>query len=298
MRWSASASSASPRWRSSRRRCSAGMYWKGGTRNGALAGLLAAASLLWAYTLMLPSIAKSGWLAVGFVNDGPWGIGLAQARTAARPERARQPDPCAVLEPAGQRRRPTSRVSLWRRAVGARGQPGAAVRRRLPRPGRQRRRRPGVLARARAGSRPAAADRAGFLGAARSRAAVRRLSRASAASRQVEQIPADAQLVQFVETQLAGAIGSASARVMVAVGRRGRSARPGRRDAHPRRGVAAARLLARARGQVAFAGARHRRAARRQRAAQEPGPAEGRLHVLGDARAAHAADLDPRARRS
>jgi Na+/proline symporter len=38
-----------------------GMYWKGGTRNGALAGLLAGA-LLWAYTLMLPSIAKSGWL--------------------------------------------------------------------------------------------------------------------------------------------------------------------------------------------------------------------------------------------
>ena len=32
----------------------------------------------------------------------------------------------------------------------------------------------------------------------------------------VEQIPPDAQLVQFVETQLAGAIGSASARVMVA----------------------------------------------------------------------------------
>jgi signal transduction histidine kinase len=32
----------------------------------------------------------------------------------------------------------------------------------------------------------------------------------------VDQIPADARLVQFVETQLAGAIGSASARVMVA----------------------------------------------------------------------------------
>jgi signal transduction histidine kinase len=33
---------------------------------------------------------------------------------------------------------------------------------------------------------------------------------------QLEQVPADARLVQFVETQLAGAIGSASARVMVA----------------------------------------------------------------------------------
>ena len=41
-----------------------GMYWKGGTRAGALAGLLAGFAL-WAYTLMLPSIAKSGWLADG-----------------------------------------------------------------------------------------------------------------------------------------------------------------------------------------------------------------------------------------
>ena len=39
-----------------------GMYWKGGTRAGALAGL-AAGFALWAYTLMLPSIAKSGWCA-------------------------------------------------------------------------------------------------------------------------------------------------------------------------------------------------------------------------------------------
>ena len=41
-----------------------GLFWKGGTRNGALAGL-AAGALLWAYTLMLPSIAKSGWLPAG-----------------------------------------------------------------------------------------------------------------------------------------------------------------------------------------------------------------------------------------
>ncbi len=38
-----------------------GLYWKGGTRLGALTGLLAG-FLMWAYTLMLPSIAKSGWL--------------------------------------------------------------------------------------------------------------------------------------------------------------------------------------------------------------------------------------------
>jgi Na+/proline symporter/nitrogen-specific signal transduction histidine kinase len=56
-----------------------GMYWKGGTRNGALAGL-AAGALVWVYTLMLPSIAKSGWLHMGFVADGLFGL------TALRPE--------------------------------------------------------------------------------------------------------------------------------------------------------------------------------------------------------------------
>ena len=48
-----------------------GMYWKGGTRLGALAGLLAG-FLMWAYTLMLPSIAKSGWLDMGFIAHGPF----------------------------------------------------------------------------------------------------------------------------------------------------------------------------------------------------------------------------------
>jgi Na+/proline symporter/nitrogen-specific signal transduction histidine kinase len=52
-----------------------GMYWKGGTRNGALAGL-AAGALLWTYTLMLPSIAKSGWVDAGFLQHGPWGLAL------------------------------------------------------------------------------------------------------------------------------------------------------------------------------------------------------------------------------
>jgi len=51
-----------------------GMYWKGGTRSGALAGL-AAGALVWAYTLMLPSIAKSGWMDAGFLQHGPAGLG-------------------------------------------------------------------------------------------------------------------------------------------------------------------------------------------------------------------------------
>ncbi|MBU6467506.1 MAG: histidine kinase, partial [Burkholderiales bacterium] len=50
-----------------------GMYWRGGTRAGALAGLIVGFGV-WVYTLMLPSIAKSGWLDAGFLTAGPWGI--------------------------------------------------------------------------------------------------------------------------------------------------------------------------------------------------------------------------------
>src|SRR5215216_5411967 len=53
-----------------------GIFWKGGNRNGALAGL-AAGFILWAYTLLLPSFARSGWLLPeSFLEDGPLGIEL------------------------------------------------------------------------------------------------------------------------------------------------------------------------------------------------------------------------------
>src|SRR5574343_537757 len=42
-----------------------GMYWKQGTRRGALAGLLAGFAL-WLYTLLLPSFARSQWIGKGF----------------------------------------------------------------------------------------------------------------------------------------------------------------------------------------------------------------------------------------
>lgn len=52
-----------------------GIFWKGATQKGALAGL-SAGFLLWLYTLLLPSFALSGWLPISFVNAGPWGIDL------------------------------------------------------------------------------------------------------------------------------------------------------------------------------------------------------------------------------
>jgi len=50
-----------------------GLYWKGASRSGALAGL-AAGFVVWAYTLLLPSFAKSGWLPMSIVDPGPFGI--------------------------------------------------------------------------------------------------------------------------------------------------------------------------------------------------------------------------------
>ena len=44
-----------------------GIYWKGATRAGALAGL-SAGFAVWLYTLLLPSFAKSGWLPIGFLE--------------------------------------------------------------------------------------------------------------------------------------------------------------------------------------------------------------------------------------
>ncbi len=50
-----------------------GMYWKGGTRAGALTGL-SAGFLMWVYTLLLPAFAKSGWLPLSFITQGAAGI--------------------------------------------------------------------------------------------------------------------------------------------------------------------------------------------------------------------------------
>ncbi len=52
-----------------------GMYWKGGTRLGAVCGLTAGFSV-WIYTLLLPSFAKSGWLPITFLAEGLFGSEL------------------------------------------------------------------------------------------------------------------------------------------------------------------------------------------------------------------------------
>jgi len=52
-----------------------GMIWRRATANGAFAGLVAGATL-WAYTLLVPALARSGWLPQELIVDGPFGIGF------------------------------------------------------------------------------------------------------------------------------------------------------------------------------------------------------------------------------
>ncbi len=52
-----------------------GLYWRGGTRAGALTGL-SLGFAVWGYTLLLPSLVESGWVGAGILTSGPWGVAL------------------------------------------------------------------------------------------------------------------------------------------------------------------------------------------------------------------------------
>jgi len=186
-----------------------GMYWKGGTRSGALSGLLCGFGL-WVYTLMLPSLAKSGWVAADFLAHGPFGLELL------KPEQLlglRGLDNLthslfwSLLANVGA----YVVVSLWR-APSARETSQALlfvdVFQRTASTGP-------VFWRGRARVADLRPLLGRFLGARRATELFEDYARRQGAAR-IDQLQPDAALVQFVETQLAGAIGSASARIMVA----------------------------------------------------------------------------------
>jgi len=50
-----------------------GIFWKGASLKGAMSGL-ALGFVVWAYTLLLPSFAQSGWLPISFIDYGPLGL--------------------------------------------------------------------------------------------------------------------------------------------------------------------------------------------------------------------------------
>jgi Na+/proline symporter/nitrogen-specific signal transduction histidine kinase len=186
-----------------------GMYWKGGTRRGALAGLLAG-FLTWVYTLMLPSIAKSGWMDPSFIEHGAFGLELL------RPE--------ALLGLVGLDNLTHSLfwslllnasayviVSLWRAPSGQEASQALMFVDVFQRTGTAQ----PVFWRGRAEVADLVALCERFLGPTRTRALLEEHARAAGLPGPQALAP-DAALVHFIETQLAGAVGSASARVLIA----------------------------------------------------------------------------------
>ena len=183
-----------------------GLFWKGGTRDGALAGL-AAGFVVWAYTLLLPSFAKSGWLPEGFIAHGLFGIELLRPQHLFGLTGLDEITHCLVWSllanlgayigvsllrvPNAREARQASLFVGGTDLAGHTAWGGSA----------------GV-----ADLLPLAAR---FLGRERAEEAFLRHSR-SRGLKSMDELPGDARLANFAENLLAGAIGSASARAMVA----------------------------------------------------------------------------------
>ncbi len=52
-----------------------GLFWRRATASGAIAGMTAGI-LMWAYTLLLPTIADIGFVGQRILTDGPWGLAM------------------------------------------------------------------------------------------------------------------------------------------------------------------------------------------------------------------------------
>ena len=187
-----------------------GIFWKGATRQGALAGL-AAGFGVWLYTLLLPSFAKSGWLPAGFLRDGPFGIALLR--------------PTELFGLAGLS--DVTHAMIWTMIVnvGAYVAVSALTRQGAVEEGQAARfvdvfRHAGDgegvhIWKGRASLPELRGLLARFLGAERAAAAIADYAKRRGVDAP-QRLPEDAALVQFAETALAGTIGGASARILVA----------------------------------------------------------------------------------
>jgi Na+/proline symporter/nitrogen-specific signal transduction histidine kinase len=188
-----------------------GIFWKGGTRRGALTGLCAGFAV-WSYTLLLPALARSGWLPIGFMEQGPFGIALLkplQLFGLAGLDQITHAMIWSMLanigayvtvslsgpQSADEHRQASLFVDVFRQAGeggGARFWRGTASVPDLY----------NLLAR--------------FQGAAAAESAIADYARTKGLRWPGDTLIADAEFVHYVEVQLAGAIGAASARIMVA----------------------------------------------------------------------------------
>ncbi|HVL37450.1 MAG TPA: sensor histidine kinase [Burkholderiales bacterium] len=188
-----------------------GIFWKGGTRRGAIAGLVAG-FLVWFYTLLLPALARSGWLPLGLLENGPFGIELLR--------------PLALFGLAGLDQ--TTHAMIWSMianigayvAVSLAASPGADEARQASlfvdvfRQGGEAR---GARFWRGTATVPDLYNMlARFLGAAGAESSFRDYAAGRGLRWPEDTLEADAALVHHAEVQLAGAIGAASARVMIA----------------------------------------------------------------------------------
>jgi Na+/proline symporter/signal transduction histidine kinase len=188
-----------------------GIFWKGGTRLGALAGL-AAGFAVWFYTLLLPAFARSGWLPIGFLEQGPWGIELLR--------------PLALFGLGGLDQ--ITHAMIWSMAANIGAYVGVSL---MRAPGAEELRQASMFVDV--FTRPAQVGGAGFwrgtasaaelhnllarfVGPAAAHEALEEYARRRGVARAALGPEADADLVYFVETELAGVIGAASAHIMVA----------------------------------------------------------------------------------
>jgi Na+/proline symporter/signal transduction histidine kinase len=186
-----------------------GLYWKGATRLGALVGL-SAGFVTWGYTLMLPSLAKSGWLPDAFLTQGLLGLNWL------RPEQflgLQELDNLthslfwSLLVNVGA----YVGLSLWKQPMGQEASQALLFvdvfkRTTTARP---------VFWRGRATVPDLLRLCERFMGVDRAQSLFFAYARQAGVATPKDITP-DARLVQYVETQLAGAVGSASARVLVA----------------------------------------------------------------------------------
>ncbi len=185
-----------------------GIFWKGASRAGAVAGL-SGGFLLWGYTLLVPSFARSGWLSENFLNNGPFNIGMLKPYALFGLEGL---DPIShalfwtmlfniglflvfsllTSQSIVERSQAVQFVDVFKRTTGGRRiWRGNAVVQEIKQ----------VLVR--------------FIGPARMEMAFIRLEK-SLGRELHDNSPASAEVVSFAERQLAGAIGAASARIVIA----------------------------------------------------------------------------------
>jgi len=188
-----------------------GIFWKRGTARGALAGVLAGFGV-WFYTLLLPAFARSGWLPLGLLEDGPFGIAWLK--------------PLALFGVAGLDQ--ITHAMIWSMLANVGAYVAVSL---IAAPSADEHRQaslfvdvfsqPGEAGGARFWRGTASAPDlhnllARFIGASAADDAFGEYAALHGVRWPQEPLAADAALVNYVETHLAGAIGASSARIMVA----------------------------------------------------------------------------------